>query len=214
MNPVREAWLKALKKEGIKFGHKFHLEFCWNHAYTNHSTNSAIKAGYSQKSAAAAASRALTNVKIVRAIELCKNEIAKVRGVANPEQTLIGITKDGFFDPAVAFNEDGSAKSIHDVPKDIRICINGLKMREKILIKEEDEKIIERVWEYRFVDKLKAKELLAKHHNLFEQDNKSRQSLPELLKMMLEALGPESRRLIWGSMGPVLSRIGLSDENS
>jgi phage terminase small subunit len=93
------------------------------------SKQAAIRAGYAPGSAAVQGSRLLTNDKVrakIDAATLRLEERAEVCAV----DVLRELARVAMADVSHAFNADGSLKSIHDMPEDVRRAISGLEIIE------------------------------------------------------------------------------------
>lgn len=93
----------------------------------------------------------------------------------------LGITKDDvldhlrtalFLDPATffEFNEDGSwtAKSLNDIPLEVRRCITEIKAKRTVRKRKGGIKEVELTYELKFMSKDRALELAMKHLGLLE----------------------------------------------
>lgn len=131
-------------------------------------TKAAMRAGYSdnEKSAGVQGSRLLENVKIKAAIETAMAERGK-RTEITGDTVLKRINTYADFDPAEFYNQNGKLKSIHDIPLEVRKCIKSIKIFEEFEGFGQDRKQIGETVEVTWLDRLKANELLGRHHKLF-----------------------------------------------
>lgn len=124
-------------------------------------------AGYGKNSAAAAASRLLTNVNIQKKLSaLTSNRLEKLD--ISAERVLQGIAQVAFFDVRKFFNADGSLKAVADLDERTAFALKGLDV-EKLFHhfgkgQAEEKGTITKV---RFADRLEALEMLGRNLKLF-----------------------------------------------
>lgn len=90
---------------------------------------------------------------------------------ASPEEAMIECRRIALADVGEAFNEDGTLKNIHDIPKDLRRAIAGLEVIETFKVRGEKKVWTGYIKKVKFWNKDKEIETLFKHHGLFEADN-------------------------------------------
>lgn len=147
-----------------------------------------IKAGYKPKRAAAAASRLLTNVKIIKELAIRKSRAAKLADV-NAGNIIKGIARIAFFDLRKIYNRDGTLKPIHELDDDTAAALVGVDHIDGTIIGQVTKKI-------KMSDKLKALEYLAKFEGLFEKDNKQRgEGFGETLANLLNEIDGKTARI-------------------
>lgn len=105
------------------------------------------------------------NVIVRRELEKLRNYYAY--SVEDQTQKVINeFAKVAFFDPRELFDERGSPLGVHELESHVSACLAGVDVQT--LGQNAD---FAQVTKYRFVDKLKALDALAKRLNLFKDDN-------------------------------------------
>lgn len=146
-------------------------------------TQAAIRAGYSENTAAAQASRLLRNVNVKSAIAKAKRERAnKVEITA--ERVLKEAARLALYDVRKLYRDDGSLVPITELDDDIAAAIVGIDVTVA-----GNELATETTHRYRLADKNNALERLFKHLGLYELDN-SQKSDP--LTTLLHAISTRS----------------------
>ena len=128
-------------------------------------TQAAIRADYSENTAAEQGSRLLTHVKIQAEISEALRD-QELRTQITADNVLIGLYKTASYDIADAYNPDGTLKNIHDIPKEVRQAIVGIEVFEEFAGRGDDRVKIGETKKVKFGDKTKSQELLAKHLQL------------------------------------------------
>lgn len=122
----------------------------------------------------------------VEAVNLCKNpkvalrieEIQKdltERFKTDLDETVRGVFNIANFDIAELYDEDGSFKSIHDIPKHVRTAIAGVKTYEEKV----DGSTVGVNKDVRIINKLDALEKLIKYFGGYEKDNAQKIEKPK-----------------------------------
>ena len=136
-----------------------------------------------QDTIAERASRLSNEYKISTRIQELQSEVAERNQITVDEliQSLSGMVR---FDVAELYNEDGSLKSIHEIPKEARMMISEV---ESIDLK--DLGVVRKV---KTIRKLDAIEKLMKHLGGYEKDNNQKQPIvntaPDLSNLSIEEL--------------------------
>lgn len=131
-------------------------------------TQAAIKAGYAKKSARITASKLLTKANVQIYLQSKGQKIEnKLDLDVSAERTLREIGRVAFQDARLFFKEDGSLIPIHELSDDAAAVLAGFEIEE---INIKDVKIGELKKIKRF-DKVKALEMLAKYHKMFEDND-------------------------------------------
>jgi phage terminase small subunit len=126
----------------------------------------AIRAGYSPKTAQEQGSRLLSNVKIRQAID--ERILARSKRTEITADTVLReLLRLARVDIGEAFKPDGSLKSIHDMPEDVRRAIAGVEVDELFHGHGQDREQIGYTRKVKFWDKTRALELLGRHLKLF-----------------------------------------------
>lgn len=137
--------------------------FCKEYLVSMNATESAIKAGYSKKTAYSQGCRLLKDVRIKTFIDEQLYERASKLDIT-PNRILEELGHIAFFDISNIY--DGiSLKEIDSLPENITRAISGIKSRME---KSEGENVAEIV-EIKSNDKLKALEMLMKHLGMFTE---------------------------------------------
>lgn len=115
-------------------------------------TRAVIRAGYSEKGAEVRANELLSNIKIQKALEKGRERLtAKFRidqeWVLKRYEMLADYSIDDFI------NDDGSMKSLSEIPKEKLYAIGGFKQSKKTITTKDEEFIIDRIKEFKLPDK-------------------------------------------------------------
>jgi phage terminase small subunit len=142
---------------------------------SNNGTQSAIKAGYSAKTAQQASSRLLKDVVIRTAITA--HQAAVIEKVQNEagislERTLREIARLAYFDPRRMFDAKGNPLAIHDLDDDTAAAVAGLDVLEEWEGSGQDRVLIGHVKKWKLADKKGALDMLMKHLGGYKADNK------------------------------------------
>ncbi len=129
-------------------------------------TQAAIRAGYSPRTAEAASSRLLRNVKVAAEIQKAMNARAK-RIEVNQDTVLQGIARLAFWDVANMFDADGSLKDIRDMDVNTREAIAGFECVTAYEGDGDQKHAVSRLSKVKLVDKGENLERLGRHLKLF-----------------------------------------------
>ncbi len=151
------------KRHGVEDLHEL---FCTEYIKDLNATQAYIRAGYEPAAAAQCASRLLTNANVKRRVKELMDTRAKAVMVdaAIVLAELLLIAKA---DVALAYNEDGSLKMVHEMPEDIRRAISAIEVDELFEGTGRDRKQIGFTKRIKFWDKNKALESIGRHLKLF-----------------------------------------------
>lgn len=130
-------------------------------------TQAAIRAGYSERTAAQQASRLLKNVKIAAAIAEARKTVAERLGIT-AERVLTEYARLAFFDIRKAFDDEGRLKSIHDLDDDTAAAISGIETEDLYEGKGESREHVGRLHKIKHSDKKAALDSIAKHIGLLK----------------------------------------------
>lgn len=139
-------------------------KFCEEYIIDFNQTQSAIKAGYSAKTAYSIGNENLKKPDIQAYIKelLSKRE---ERTQITADMVVKEWAKIAFFDIRKIFHKEGGLLNPHDLDDETATVISSIKARD---IKVGDD--IETIKEYRLNDKMKALDMLAKHLGMFEKE--------------------------------------------
>jgi phage terminase small subunit len=129
-------------------------------------TQAAIRAGYSARTAKAAASRLLTNVNLQGEVQAALDRRCE-KIELKAEDTLRGIANIARFDPRRLFDEKGNAKGIHQLDLETAQAISGFDYVTLYRGKGKQKHSSGQLGKIRFADRLKAFELLGRYQKLF-----------------------------------------------
>lgn len=127
----------------------------------------AVAAGYAAESAKVTASRLLRHPEVAARIATGKErQNGRVEGmlgedVITPERVLMEVARIAYSDPLHALNEDGTPRTLKDIPEATRRAISKIKVR----VDGDGARIVE----FGFWDKPKGLELLGKRLKLFTE---------------------------------------------
>lgn len=127
----------------------------------------------SQKSAEANGIRLIRNDRVqTKLSELTKQHFEKTD--IDAQEILREVKRVALCDVKEAFNEDGSLRSIHDIPEDVRKAISGFEVEEVFTGKGKAKKLSGYIKKMKFWNKDKNNENLMKYLGLFEKDNEQK----------------------------------------
>lgn len=133
-------------------------------------------------SAAASSTRLLKDVKVAARLAHLRDE-QKNRLKMTADEVLFGLTMAARFDPADLCRADGTILPIHDLPPEVRLCIEKIEIDEITVGEGENKKIIGRTAKVHAMSKRAAYEMLGRHHKLFTDklEVTKRRSLEDIL---------------------------------
>lgn len=145
--------------------------FCEEYMIDLNATQSALRCGYSPKTAGSIGRENLQKPAIQSYIHELKRKRAEKMEIT-PETILrelrnflladltqfIGLTPD----------------EIKELPVDVKTMINGFKVTSKVLKSVKGSALVEQVIELKFVDKAKVLDMINRHIGFYEQDNKQK----------------------------------------
>lgn len=150
-------------------------QFCREYLIHLVASKAAIAAGYSPKTAEQQGSRLLSDAKVAARIEELK--AARLKRVdMDADATLKRIADAVNADCADLYDDDLRMLHPRQMPKEVRALISSVKHYPNGSV------------EVKFIDKAKALEMLARHHNLFDAENKGKaDAISEAMKGLIEA---------------------------
>ena len=126
------------------------------------STQAAVRAGYSERTAYSQGQRLLKNVEVQSRVESLMQE-ATERNKVTIDQVINEYAKIAFNDPRRFFHADGSPKAIHELDADAAACLSGLDVEERLT--EDD--VFARTKKYKLLDKKGALDSLMRYFGGF-----------------------------------------------
>lgn len=135
---------------------------------------SAKLAGYAESYAKVHSHKLLDNARIQQFIEAIRARRRK-KSVCGPEETLELISAVARGNPKSLFDAGALIEDVSTIEDDtVRSLIGGIKQKTRITYGGKDnDPTVEKTLEFKLLDRLKAQELLAKHHGLLtEKDDR------------------------------------------
>lgn len=140
--------------------------FCEEYVVDLNGTKAAIRAGYSQRSAAVQSARLLIKDNIKTKIDELKSK--KSQKVQITAELVLGeLLKLATADLSLAYDEHGNLKPIKDIPEAVRKCISSVESFEEYQGAGKDRLYIGETKKIKFWDKTKSLDLLGRHLALF-----------------------------------------------
>ena len=136
----------------------------------------------SYDSARANSCRLIADDNVIARLEYLREE-QKTRCKMTADEVLFGLTLAARFDPADLYRSDGSMIPIHELPPEVRQCIEKVEFDEIYMGEGKDRKVIGRTGKVQAMSKKAAYELLGKAHKLFTDkiEVTKKRSLEEIL---------------------------------
>ncbi len=126
--------------------------------------NAAVAANYTYDSAR----HVLGRKEVRKAINFLVEDAGRTTNVT-PEVTLKELSIAAFFDPSSLFDGDGQLLKISELPPEVTKAISSI----DVVTKLDDDGVSVSIAKIRFVDKLGALNTIARHLNMFKEENKS-----------------------------------------
>ena len=151
--------------------------FCKEYLIDLNATQAAIRAGYSKKTANEQAGRLLVNVSVQ----------AKISQLKEKRSNRIEMNADGVLKELKNWVEGDytdlmmlTAKQIKELAPEIRRLITGFKRTTRRIPGTDEEEI---KIEIKFIDKIKAMEMISKHIGFYEKDNSQSNKQPIIISL-------------------------------
>ncbi len=125
-------------------------------------TRAAKAAGYSEKTARTQGSVLLTNPDIRKSIDAA-NAKSNAKMELTVERVKLEIARLAFYDPNAFWNEDGTAKPMHEIPEDARRAISGFETAELFEGTGDKRNLAGYIKKFKLASKDRALELAARH---------------------------------------------------
>jgi phage terminase small subunit len=146
--------------------HQRRSRFIKEYLIDQNASRAAIAAGYSEKTAGAQGSRLLKDVEIRREIEI-RNAKLNEKTDITVERVKLELARLAFYDPLAFWNEDGTAKPLHEVNEDARRAIAGLEVAELFTGNGDERGLAGYIKKFKLSDKGAALERLGRHLQMF-----------------------------------------------
>ena len=151
--------------------------FCKEYLIDLNATQAAIRVGYSVKTAEAQSSRLLTNVNIQERItELKESRSNRIEMNADGVLKELKNWVEGDYTDLMML----TAKQIKELAPEIRRLITGFKRTTRRIPGTDEEEI---QIEIKFIDKIKAMEMISKHIGFYEKDNSQSNKQPIIISL-------------------------------
>jgi phage terminase small subunit len=141
--------------------------FCQYWLEDFNASNAALRAKYSEKTAPYIGAENLKKPKIQKRIaeiqEALRKEAERDPGrMATPTELIEGYTRDIRFDPRLMFDEKGNLKTIPNMPDEIALSLVAFDVDERILLGNDDAQVLQRKFKYKFPDKNRVRDSIAR----------------------------------------------------
>jgi phage terminase small subunit len=143
--------------------------FCQEYLIDLNATQAAIRAGYSQKTAAEIGYENLRKPHIVDKVSALKQERSK-RTQITADKVLKELAKLGFSNIQDYINDDHSVKNLKSISRSKSAAISSIKKTSQKIGKD----LINESIEFKLYDKKGTLELIGKHIGFFEKDNQQK----------------------------------------
>lgn len=153
--------------------------FCEEYLIDLNATQAAIRCGYAEATANREGSRLLSNVDIAAAIEAAAGKRLQKAEITG-ERVLNAIAEIAFGDIRKMFGPDGDLKRPEDWDDETAAAVAGL----EVVTVNRGEGVVEHVAKIKRADRLRALDMLARHHALY--NDKVEVGLTEALAERLE----------------------------
>lgn len=137
---------------------------------TLNGTQSAIYAGYSEKTAVSQASQMLQDPEVSEYLQNLRNEEAEKNGVSR-ERLLQEYKKIAFSDVRELYNADGGLHNVKQIDDETAGAISSIKSKE---VYDGDGNKVGDIIEVKTHDKIRALDAIGKHIGFFEKDNQQK----------------------------------------
>jgi phage terminase small subunit len=155
--------------------------FCEEYLIDFNGTAAVIRAGYSKRSAARQAVRLLAMPHVQESLRQ-KKAVIKSKLQISQQRTLLEIGRLAFSDIRKAFTDDGRLKPIHELDDDTAAAIAAFDCEELFEYMDGDKSPLGQIKKYKFWDKLRALEMLAKHYGLLGDEDKNDMKFSVVIK--------------------------------
>ena len=161
--------------------------FCLEYVKDFNASRAARDAGYAKKNANQEGSRLLTFVDVAARVEELKAETWRKLHM-DRDEVMARLARVARFDARKLFDSDGRMKRLEDLDEETAGAVASIEVDEI----GADGTVIGLTRKIKASDRLKALELLGKHHGVFEADNRQRSAASEKLLVMLAQAAAKS----------------------
>ena len=158
----KKTGLGNLNEKQERFAQEFIIDRC--------AAKAAIRAGYSEKTARSIGSRLLTKVDIIARIDILRAEVEKKTEITQ-ERVLKEYGRLAFFDIRKLYDENGNLIHITELDDDTAGAVTGIEIAREGFGKKTEDEAPTYIHKYKFADKTKALDSIARHLGMFEKDN-------------------------------------------
>ena len=141
--------------------------FCEEYVKTLNATESALKAGYKEKSAGQEGHNLLQMPDIQKYLQKLQAGLAKKHAITIDE-LIKDLAEIKNINIAEIYDENGFIKELHQLPSEFTKCIQEIHETKFSYGKNDSEKAVTKI---KFYSRLDAIEKLAKHLGFYEKDN-------------------------------------------
>lgn len=143
--------------------------FVEEYVVTGNALQSAIRAGYSERSAPVTSARLLEKANIKQAVIESQNKFI-IRQHIKQDDIVAGLASIATADRTLLFQEDGSLKPVTEWPEHVKNAIESITTDCKVVV-DKDGNISTKTYikDVKFSSRTKAYELLGKHFGMFEE---------------------------------------------
>ncbi|MFH1954870.1 MAG: terminase small subunit [Pseudomonadota bacterium] len=149
-------------------------------------TRSAIRAGYSKKTAQQMGAENLSKPVIAAAIAESRSKLAEKTEITQ-KRVIEEYAKPAFLDPRKFYDDDGNLIPVHQLPAEVAAALTGMDVSTFV---NKDNGTVTTVTKFKFADKKAALDSLAKHLGMF-MDRVKHGFDEKSLNLILSALPPD-----------------------
>lgn len=160
--------------------------FCGEYIIDFNAYQSAIRAGYSEKSARHMGCMMLQEPAIIERVQQLIAERSQ-RTEITADRVLREVARIGLSDVRRLFTKTGTMVPIHELDDDTAAAVANIEVMEEYQGRGDDRVLVGHVKKIKLWDKNSAAEKLMKHLGLFEKDNK--QAIDPLMELLASLTG-------------------------
>ena len=145
-------------------------KFCTEYLIDLNATQAAVRAGYSEKTAAVIGAENLTKPNIKEFIQIKQKELQETTGITQ-KRVLDEYAKIAFSDIRKMFDENNRLIDIQDIPDEIAACLSSVEIDQLFGQTIEGKVQIGETKKVKVWNNINALDSLARHLGIFEKDN-------------------------------------------